>query len=176
MAKRAMIVIAYILCAAFASAVAAPMPAGNSLTVPDVCTIDAPGKDWSWRAASEYDQKKGGLYLCSAAGQPGRVLLTIDPAKLSTDAQRIAALKAHFNAMHQSLEKLGCTEIKGKRPELTPPIPEDVDYLLFGKSPKGGSIYFHMHTIFREHTFLIQAVAPSLGESQKLADVAKTLK
>ena len=175
MAHRSITIIVCILAASMSGAAAAPAESDNSLKVPGVCTIGAPGKEWVWKTASAYDEKKGGLYVCIAPGEAGRVVLTIDPVKLTTDAERIAALKAHFNAMHQSLEKLGCTEIKGKRPELTPPIPEDVDYLLFGKLPKGGTLYFHMHTVFHEHTFLIQAAAPSLGEAQKLADVAKTL-
>lgn len=155
---------------------AAVEPADNRLAIPDVCSIDAPGRGWVWKAVQEFNPDKGGAYVCSAEGKPGKVILSIDPRKVEKDAERIAALKAHFNALHNELTKLGCTDIKGKRPNITPPIGQDVDYLVFGKTPKGTSVYFAAHTIFKDHTFLVQAVGPSLEQTQKLADVAKSLK
>lgn len=155
---------------------AADESADNRLTIPDVCSIDAPAKGWAWKPVQEFDPAKGGAYVCSAEGKPGKVILSIDPRKLEKDSERIAALKAHFNALHNELEKLGCTDIKGKRPNITPPIGQDVDYLVFGKTPTGANVFFAAHTIFKDHTFLVQAVAPSLEQTQKLADVAKTLK
>jgi hypothetical protein len=148
----------------------------NRLTVPGVCSIDAPGSGWTWKAVKEFDPQTGGAYVCSAKGKPGKVILSIEVRKYETDAQRIDALKLAFNELHDQLEKLGCTAIKGKRPNVTPPIPQDVDYLLFGKTAKGTSIYFAAHTVFKDHTFLVQAVAPSLEQAQKLEEVEKTLK
>jgi hypothetical protein len=37
-------------------------------------------------------------------------------------------------------------------------------------------VYFAGHTVFKDHTFLVQAAAPSLAQTQKLAGVAGTLK
>lgn len=150
--------------------------ADNRLVIPNVCSINAPGKEWAWKAVKEFDPKWGGAYVCSAQGKPGKVILSIEAKKYSTDAERIDALKQAFNSLHDQLEKLGCTEIKGKRPNITPPIPADVDYLLFGKSARGSSIYFAAHTVFKDHTFLVQSVAPSLEQAQKLEEVEKTLK
>lgn len=148
----------------------------GDLTIPGVCTIGTPGKGWAWKPVKAYEPGKGGAYVCSAEAKPGKVILTIDPRKIEGDDQRMNALKVDFNNLHHELEKIGCTEIKGKRPNLTPPIGDDVDYLLFGKTPKGTSVYFAAHTIFKDQTFLVQAAAPSLEQTQKLADVAKTLK
>lgn len=148
----------------------------DRLTIPDVGSIGTPGKGWAWKAVKEFDAEKGGMYVCSAEGKPGKVILNIDPQKIEGDEKRIATLKAHFNSLHQELQKLGCTDIKGKRPDLTPPIGEDIDYMVFGTTPKGANVYFAAHTIFRDHTFLVQAAAPSLAQTQKLAEVAKTLK
>jgi hypothetical protein len=161
---------------AIASARAADTGGQDRLTIPDVGSIGTPGKGWEWKAVKEYDPQKGGIYVCGAEGKPGKVILTIDPRKIQDDKARIATLKAHFNAMHEELQKLGCTDIKGKRPDLTPPIPEDVDYMVFGTTPRGASVYFAGHTVFKDHTFLVQAAAPSLAQTQKLAEVAGTLK
>jgi hypothetical protein len=150
--------------------------ADNQLKIPDVCSIDAPGKGWAWKAVQEYDPEKGGAYVCSAEGKPGKVFLRIDARKYQADGERINVLKVQFNLLHNQLEKLGCTDIKGKRPNISPPIGRDVDYLLFGKTTKGTSIYFDAHTIFKDHTFTVQAVAPSLEQAQKLEEVEKTLK
>lgn len=174
-------ILLYVICCwmmvAAASAVrAAEQPSGNRLVVPNVCSIDAPGKEWTWKTVKDFDPRYGGAYVCSAEGKPGKVVLSIEARKYSTDAERIADLKTSFNSLHSQLEKLGCTEIKGKRPNVTPPIADDVDYLLFGKTAKGTSIYFAAHTIFKDHTFLVQAVAPSLEQAQKLEEVEKTLK
>jgi hypothetical protein len=154
---------------------AADEAAGGRLTIPDVCSIDAPGKGWMWKPVKEYEAGKGGAYICSSPAKPGKVILTIDPRKLEKDPQRIAALKADFNTLYQQLQKIGCTDIKGKQPSLTTPIPEDVDYLVLGKTDKGTMVFFAAHTIFKDQTFLVQAVGPSLEQTQKLADVAKTL-
>jgi hypothetical protein len=149
----------------------------NRLTIPDICSIDAPGKSWTWKAVKEYDAEKGGgAYVCSAEDKPGKIFLTIDAKKYATDKDRINALKVAFNALHNQLQSLGCTEIKGKRPNITPPIGEDVDYFVFGKKSAGSSIYFAAHTIFKDHTFQVQSVAPSLEQAQKLEEVEKTLK
>lgn len=148
----------------------------NRLTVPGVCSIGTPGEGWAWKAVKEYTPEKGGTYVCMAEGKPGRVFLTIDSRKITTDEERIATLKVHFNTIHQSLEKLGCTEIKGKRPKLDPPIPADVDFLLFGKTEKGATIYFAAHTLFKDHSYLVQAVAPALGQAQSLAEIAGSLR
>lgn len=158
------------------AALVAGQSADNRLVIPNVCSIDAPGKDWMWKAVKEFDPKWGGAYVCSAQAKPGKVILSIEAKKHSTDAERIDALKLAFNSLHDQLEKLGCTEIKGKRPDITPPIPANVDYLLFGKTAKGTSIYFAAHTIFKDHTFIVQSVAPSLEQAQKLEEVEKTLK
>jgi hypothetical protein len=104
------------------------------------------------------------------------VFLTIDTRKYESDKDRIGALKVSFNALHVQLQSLGCTDIKGKRPNITPPIGEDVDYFVFGKKSATSSVYFAAHTIFKEHTFQVQAVAPSLEQAQKLEEVEKTLK
>ena len=40
----------------------------------------------------------------------------------------------------------------------------------------GATVYFAGHTVFKQHTFLMQAAAPSLAQTQKLAEVAKTIK
>lgn len=149
---------------------------GNRLTIPGVCSIDAPGSGWAWKAVKEFDPQTGGAYVCSAQGKPGKVILSIEVRNYETDTQRIDALKLAFNGLHDQLEKLGCTGIKGKRPNVTPPIPQDVDYLLFGKTAKGATIYFAAHTIFKDHTFLVQSVAPSLEQAQKLEEIEKTLK
>ena len=157
---------------------AADAPAGpqDRLTIPGVGSIGTPGKGWEWKAVKEFDAQKGGIYMCSAEGKPGRVILTIDPRKIDGDKPRIATLKAHFNSLYQELQKLGCPQIKGKQPDLTPPIPDDVGYMVFGTTPKGATVYFAGHTVFKEHTFLVQAAAPSLAQTQTLAEVAKTIK
>lgn len=148
----------------------------NRLTIPDICSIDAPGKSWTWKAVKEYDAEKGGTYVCSAQDKPGKVFLTIEAKKYATDNERINALKVAFNALHNQLQSLGCTEIKGKRPNITPPIGDDVDYFVFGKKSAGPSVFFAAHTIFKDHTFQVQSVAPSLEQAQKLEEVEKTLK
>lgn len=158
------------------TAPAADESADNRLVIPNICSIDAPGKGWTWKPVKEFDPQWGGAYVCSSEGKPAKVVLSIEAKKYSTDAERIDALKLAFNLLHDQLQKLGCTEIKGKRPNITPPIPQDVDYLLFGKTAKGTSIYFAAHTIFKDHTFVVQAVAPSLEQAQKLEEVEKTLK
>lgn len=155
---------------------AAEDAASQRFTIPDVCSIGTPGKGWAWKAVSEYDSEKGGTYVCSAEGKPGRIILNIDVRKIEKDSDRIVTLKMDFNSLHEELGKMGCTDVKGKRPNITPPIGQDVDYLVYGKTPKGPSVYFAAHTIFKDHTFLVQAVAPSLEQAQKLGDVAKTLK
>lgn len=148
----------------------------NRLTVQGVCSIGTPGKGWTWKAVKEYDAQKGGTYVCSAQAAPGKVFLTIDSRKLTSNEDRIATLKSHFNTLHQALEKLGCTDIKGKRPELKTPVPPDVDYFVFGKTPKGATVYLAAHTLFQEHSYLVQAVAPSLETAQKLAQTAGSLR
>ncbi|HEY2586897.1 MAG TPA: hypothetical protein VGI81_14220 [Tepidisphaeraceae bacterium] len=159
-----------------ASIQAAGTAGQDQLTIPDVGSIGTPDKGWEWKAVNEYDPERGGMYVCSAEGKPGKVILTIHSKKIEGDKQRIAALKLHFNELHQELQNLGATNIKGKQPDLTPPIPADVDYLVFGTTPKGATVYFAAHTLFKDHTFIVQAVAPSLAQAQKLAEVAKTLK
>jgi hypothetical protein len=168
---------------AFVLALLAPVLHGaddatsNRLTIPDVCSIDAPAKGWTWKAVKEFDAEKGGgAYVCSSPDKPGKVFLTIDAKKYETDKDRINALKVAFNALHNQLQSLGCTDIKGKRPNITPPIGDDVDYFVFGKKSAGSSVYFAAHTIFKDHTFQVQSVAPSLEQAQKLEEVEKTLK
>ncbi|HSU67852.1 MAG TPA: hypothetical protein VLJ39_13330 [Tepidisphaeraceae bacterium] len=159
-----------------APVLAAAPTATDRFEIPNVCSIGTPGKGWEWKAVNEYDEQKGGTYLCSAEGKPGRLILRVDPGKRSTDDERILTLKQDFNLLHQQLEKLGCTDIKGKRPELKPPIPENVDYFVIGKTPKGSTINLHAETIFKTHTYLLQAAAPSLKEAETLAATGKTLK
>ena len=148
----------------------------DRLTIPDVGSIGTPGPGWEWKPVREFDPEKGGMYVCSAQGKPGKVILTIHPKKIEGDKQRIATLKLHFNALHQELQNLGCSDIKGKQPNLDPPIGDDVDYLVFGTTPKGSHVYSAAHTLFKDHTFIVQAIAPSLPQAQKLVEVAKTLK
>lgn len=173
---RRLFIPAILFCLIATAARGADESQANRLSVPGVCAIDAPGAGWTWKAVKEFDPQSGGAYACSAEGKPGKVILRIEARKYETDAQRIDALKLAFNGLHNQLEQLGCTGIKGKRPNITPPIGQDVDYLLFGKTAKGTSIYFAAHTIFKDHTFLVQAVAPSLEQAQKLEEVEKTLK
>jgi hypothetical protein len=174
------IALSTLACCVFLSLISALQAADTAgqdrLTIPNVGSIGTPGKGWEWKAVKEFDPEKGGMYMCSAEGKPGKVILTVDPKKIEGDKPRIATLKAHFNALYQELQKLGATNIKGKQPDLTPPIGEDVDYMVFGTTAKGATIYFAAHTVFKDHTFIVQAVAPSLAQVQKLADVAKTLK
>jgi hypothetical protein len=176
MIRRHILLSAYCFLAFLPSAHGADNSADNRLTIPDVCSIDAPGKGWAWKPVKEFDPAKGGAYVCSAEGKAGKVFLTIDTRKYESDKDRIGALKAAFNALHIQLQSLGCTDIKGKRPNITAPIAGDVDYFVFGKKSAGSSVYFAAHTIFKEHTFQVQAVAPSLEQAQKLEEVEKTLK
>lgn len=151
-------------------------PSADRLQVPGLCTIETPGKGWVWKAVNEYDPKKGGIYMCTMEGDPSKLVFIIDPRKLTTDEERIATLKAHFNALVDSLKQLGCADSKGKRPQLKPPIPDDVDYFVIGTTPQGRTVNLHAHTVFKEHTYLIQAAGPSLAEAEKLANISKTLK
>jgi hypothetical protein len=147
----------------------------HRLSVPDVCTINAPNNLWTWKPVNEYAPEKGGLYVCTAENKGAKIILSIEPAPAKEDAERINKLKVHFNTLRESLQKMGCKEIKGKRPDLTPPIPEDVSFIVLGTTPKGQSIYYSAHTLFKDHVFLVYAAAPSMEEAQHLVAVEKTL-
>jgi hypothetical protein len=149
------------------------------LSVPGVFSIDAPAAGFSWRTvqAVDVDAQKPGTYVAASQGKPGQVVLSVDPRKPTGNPMRVAALKAHYNSMVESLQQMGYKDLKGKQLEILKTVPDDVEYSMNGISPKGDRRFFDVHSVFgKEHIYLVQAVSTSAEDAAKLGDVAKHLK
>src|SRR5262249_12919934 len=73
------------------------------------------------------------------------------------------------------LQKQGATDLKGTKAPITPPIPNEVSFLLFG-TKDGATIAFGGAVVFGNDVYQIQAASSSADEAKKLAEVAKSLK
>lgn len=152
----------------------APQAGSEKLTVPGVFSVAAP-QGYAWQTAQAFDPATGGVYLATAEGVASRLVVTADARKIDKDPQRISALKAHFNAMAQTMQKMGLTDLKFQQPKLEAPIPERVDYWVSGLTPDGARMHFYAQTVFVQRTYQVQAASPSEEDAKKLIDSAKSL-
>lgn len=150
--------------------------AEKRLEVPGVCSMDAPAGGYAWKTLGAYEAKKGGQYMCEAAGKPGKVILQIDPRHAGNQAVRVSTLKTHYATLVQTLKGNGYKDLKGEPPKFEPPIPDDVAYSVGGTSPDGKARFFNGHTMFGNHTYFLQSISTTLADAERLGGVAKSLK
>ncbi len=145
--------------------------------MPGAFTIGPPAPGYAWKTLRAFDPKSGGYYVAAAEGKVGKVVLTVEPRKAASDAARSATLKAHFNAMVDTLQKSGVKNLKGKTPTFTGHIADDVDFWMTGQGADGQARFFFCHTVFGDaHVFLVQAASTDQAEARQLSEVAKSLK
>ena len=148
-------------------------PSDSKLTVDGVFTITAP-QGYAWNTLNEFSPTAPGVYLAAKEGSDTKLVVIVEPRQADTDAKRVAILKAHVNAMADTLQKAGLKDLKGERPNIKPPIADTSDYWFSGTAADGASKFFHGHTKFGKNTFQVQA-AGTEQEAKQLITAAKTL-
>jgi len=146
----------------------------NKLTVAGVFSITAPA-GYSWQALQEAGPGTPGVYMATADGKEERLVVVMEPRNADNDAKRPAILKAHFNAMGDTVQKAGMKDLKFEQPKLTPPIAATSDYWISAQPAEGDRKFFYGHTTFGKNTFQVQAAGGEKGAKDLIAS-AKTLK
>jgi hypothetical protein len=150
----------------------------DPLTVEGRFTVKAPAEGYKWGKAKDLDMggSKGAVYIATKEGSASHVMLAVEYRTADVEGKKVAALKAHWNATVEGLRKAGNTDIKGQKPSLEPPVPDQVPHGVTFKTSAGKAMAYQSVTAFGKNIYLFRVVAESEEEAKKLAQVAKSLK
>jgi hypothetical protein len=134
------------------------------------------GYQWEFLQSLDNQGLKGALYKCSNPDSPKtNMVLVIEDMTRPTDGHRSGGFKGHYNGAIESLKRQGFKIVGYKRPELTTPIPERLDFSITAQGADGSNTYAHFHSYFGQKTYLFQAFSPSESDGAKVVEVGATL-
>ena len=85
-------------------------------------------------------------------------------------------IKAHYNGIYQALTNGGFTQLKGTKPSLESPIPDQVPFSFSCRKPDGSAAFVHGLTMFGKNVYSLDVMAGTLKQANEFIDVAKTFK
>jgi hypothetical protein len=147
--------------------------AGVPLIVPGAFRIDSIGDGFAWQEVRSFEVKgiKGTTYACTKEGSTLRAVLTRESRAADSQAKRVATLKGHINGMIGTLRENGYTDLRGKQPSITPPIPDRVVSGLAATTPDGKKVFIGTATVFGKEIFSLQVI----GDNEDEIDLARVL-
>ena len=143
---------------------------GEPFVAEGVFTIATPDSlAWSLVKEDQVDGMPIRAYVCAGEGSRTRIVLTVEGRVVTTDQDKSAAVKGHWNGMLEMLQKAGFQRPETHRPRLEPPLGARVGYRLAGDDPTGARRYIRCMTIFgKKNIYLIQAITASVEEADAL--------
>ena len=103
------------------------------------------------------------------------ITLTVEDRVAHAEVKKTAAIKGHYNGLVMTLQRGGFSDLKGKLPSTSSPIPNRVLYSISGKRPTGEAAYIRGMTSFGNNVYAMQAIAGTVDESQQFLAVLNSL-
>lgn len=150
----------------------------ETFVVEKLFAIDVP-PGYAWAEVQVQQPADGGksrAFVAARGASRARLAVTVEYRAAKDDADRIATLKDFFNAQVKILQQTGFRDIKGSRPPLTGQIPDKVDYSLNGHDAAGTKVFTKSAVIFSGVIFVVQAIAPSEIEMNRLYQVGDSFR
>lgn len=149
----------------------------DTFEVPGSFSIATPkGYRWSEHRQMEMAGMKAVVYTCLKDQAAANAVLVVEQRQAVVEPARVATLKGAFNGLVDELKSQGLRDFKGHRPNLTPPIPDQVAWLIAATSADGVEAYFHTTIVFGKRIYSLRCMGRSRKEVEELAKLAKTLK
>ena len=146
----------------------------NVLKLDSGASISAPeGYTWAKVGEQEKDGRKALMYIAISEKSNARLFLAIDPDRADTDEKRVARIKGFYNGTVRAGK--GVTDVKSTPPDLKPPIPDRVQFLMTAKL-NGAPMAIAGVMVFGKSTYHFQAGGASEEEALGLAKATESLK
>jgi hypothetical protein len=150
---------------------------GDRFVLPKILSIASPPGEFKWSVARQMETNglKATILACAKDGSDSRIVLVIEHRRASNDAQKIAAVKGHYNGLLDSLQQLGLQIEKAVQAKLDPPIPKKVDYSFSGRGADRKPLEVRGSTVFGERIYSFQILSRDPSEAEQLAITCDTL-
>ena len=135
-----------------------------------VFSIPVPEEGFAWKKSQS--MKAGNIptdiYLCTKPESEYRTVLTVKGIEAKEDEVRVAMLKGEFNGLYNTFQKAGLKFIETKQPNVTPPIPKNVEFAFHLQNPEGKDVFVQGQTIFGKKIYTIMVMTPDKKETEKI--------
>lgn len=154
-----------------------PAPNDDAFVIEGLLSIESPSDDYTWKPTQQYDASgvKVRVLVCSTESSFDGATLVVEQRPRNTDAERTATIKGHYNALIESLEKSGFSDLKGTQPSLETPVPHVVAYAMTGKLPSGDPVHIRGASVFGKNAYALQVIAGDADTADALLSTIKTL-
>jgi hypothetical protein len=163
---------------AFALASFAHAAEGDA-TISTGVTVPAPA-GYMWKKVNESEatdkSPKVEIFLASKEGSTAQLIMIVEHTLADNDPKKIARIKGMYNGVATTLQQQGYTDLKGSKPQINPPIPNRVGFVMQGKDKDGNARAFEAQIFFAKTVYQFQAAAPTPDEAKTLIKVAEQVK
>jgi hypothetical protein len=151
----------------------------GDLTIPGVVTVPAPADGFGWKKISSSDDTatpKVEIFTASKDGSTSKLVFIVERSVVKSNDDRVGRIKGEYEEMIDSLQKQGCTDVKGSNPPLDQPIGERVSFTVTATNKTGKPLVYQTTVLFEKNVYHFTAFAETQDEAKALAKVIDLMK